>query len=178
MILSELHEHLEKHNLALTSVGSISDQSVAGIITTATHGSGLTYRSMSSLVHSFTILLASGRTVTCSKTKIEDEELFKATLCGFGTTGFILSVTFQCEKRFRLREVASNVDFGNFVERFEEIAASAQHVRCWWFAQRGVVRVSRCDRTNEVCFVTAFAFCFLLFAFFENLRAVRDFIYT
>lgn len=149
MILSELHKHLERHDLALTSVGSISDQTIAGIIVTATHGSGLTYPSMSSLVHSFTILLADGRIVSCSQN--EDKNLFLATLCGFGTTGFILNVTFQCEKRFRLREEAENVNFHDFVKRFEEIAGSAQHVRCWWFAQRGVVRVSKCNRTDEVC---------------------------
>ncbi|GJJ13989.1 hypothetical protein Clacol_008246 [Clathrus columnatus] len=147
MTLSTLHKHLEQHDLALTSVGSISDQTIAGIITTATHGSGLSYPSMSSLVHSFTILLANGHVISCSRQ--EDEDLFLATLCGFGTTGFILNVTFQCEKRFRLREEAENVDFHDFVNHFEEIASSAQHVRCWWFAQRGVVRVSKCNRTDE-----------------------------
>jgi len=149
MVLHELHVHLAEHNLGLTSVGSISGQSIAGIVTTASHGSGLTYPSMSCLVYSLTLLLSDGSVVRTSRDPAGDPDLFLATLCGLGSTGFIMTVTLQCEKRFRLREEAENVGFHDFVERFAEIVASAEHVRCWWFGQRGVVRVSRCNRTTE-----------------------------
>ncbi|KIJ34550.1 hypothetical protein M422DRAFT_233443 [Sphaerobolus stellatus SS14] len=152
MTLNALHEHLASHDLALPSVGSISDQSVGGVVVTSTHGSGLHPTAPSNIslsVRSLIIILSSGVQVTCSRDPKEDPDLFLATLCGLGTTGFITQVTFKCEKRFKLKEIAFNMPFDNFVDDFENIATSAEHVRCWYFGQRGVVRVSQCNRTSE-----------------------------
>lgn len=35
----ELNEYLKNHDLAIQNLGSISDQSIAGLISTGTHGS-------------------------------------------------------------------------------------------------------------------------------------------
>jgi len=105
---------------------------------------------MSLSVVSLSLLLSSGERITCSRKAEENPDVFLATLCGLGMTGLVVDVTLQCEERFRLKEVACNVRFEEFVERLEDIATSAEHVRCWWFGQRGVVRVSRCDRTSDV----------------------------
>ena len=35
----ELNEYLKRNNLAIQNLGSISDQSIAGLISTGTHGS-------------------------------------------------------------------------------------------------------------------------------------------
>ena len=153
MTLNELHAHLTAHNLALPSVGSISDQSVGGVVVTSTHGSGLhptAQSNMSLSVESLVLIITSGAKIKCSRKPNEDPELFIATLCGLGMTGFITQVTLKCEKSFRLKEVAFNMTFENFVDDLENIATSAEHVRCWYFAQRGVVRVSQCNRTPEV----------------------------
>ncbi|KAF8531209.1 D-arabinono-1,4-lactone oxidase-domain-containing protein [Gautieria morchelliformis] len=147
MTLNTLHKHLSRHNLALENVGSISEQSIAGVVATATHGSGVTFGSMSTQVVSLTLLLSDGSQVRCSRQ--QDVSLFLATLCGLGTTGFITTVQIACQPAFHLREVATNVPFNEFVSHLHEIATSAEHVRCWWFSQRGLVRVSRCDRTSD-----------------------------
>jgi L-gulonolactone oxidase len=42
--------HLQEHHLALSNLGSISEQSIAGVISTATHGTGVKYGVLSSLV--------------------------------------------------------------------------------------------------------------------------------
>jgi len=45
MKLHQLHEYLEFHEMAMSNLGSISDQSVAGLMSTATHGTGAEYPS-------------------------------------------------------------------------------------------------------------------------------------
>lgn len=50
MRLKELNQHLDRHNLALSNLGSISEQSVGGAVATAIHGTGLTFGSFSSMV--------------------------------------------------------------------------------------------------------------------------------
>lgn len=46
MKLEKLHKLLELRDLALSNLGSISDQSVAGAMATATHGTGAEYASL------------------------------------------------------------------------------------------------------------------------------------
>lgn len=46
----KLNEVLQKNGLALSNLGSISEQSIAGAISTATHGSGINFGNISSQV--------------------------------------------------------------------------------------------------------------------------------
>lgn len=62
-----------------------------------------------------------------------------------------MGVGFQCEESFKLEEECWSMSFGEFVEHWEEISQSAEHVRCWWFPQVGEVKVSRLNRTQNVC---------------------------
>ena len=54
--LHALHEELGKHHLAMRNLGSISDQTLGGIVTTATHGSGMDHKVLSTYVLSLTLL--------------------------------------------------------------------------------------------------------------------------
>jgi L-gulonolactone oxidase len=50
MDLHTLHQILKNNGLALSNLGSISDQSVAGVMATASHGTGTAYGSLSTMV--------------------------------------------------------------------------------------------------------------------------------
>lgn len=134
----------------MSSLGSISDQSLAGAISTATHGAGVTFGNLSTFVRHLTIVLPDEN---CSVVRVSndvDQDLFRASLCGLGVTGIIVGVGFQCEDDFKLEEECFSMTFHDFVERWQEIAESGQHVRCWWFPQVGEVKVSRMNRTQQV----------------------------
>ena len=146
--LTDLHVQLAKHDLAMSNVGSISDQTLAGIIATASHGSGINYGVMSTHVMALTLLLADGSRVTCSRNVNQD--LFVASICGLGSTGLILSIQLQVEPAFRLREVQETFDFQHVMQDLDRFVFAAEHVRFWWFPMTGTVRVSSSDRTHEV----------------------------
>lgn len=146
--LNDLHAQLAKNNLAMTSVGSISEQTLGGVIATATHGSGITYGVLSTQVRALSLLLADGTRTSCSRT--ERPDLFLATICGLGATGIILSVQLVVEPVFRLKEVQQSLLFDEVVENFDHFVHSAEHVRFWWFPTMDVMRCSYSNRTNEV----------------------------
>lgn len=50
MSLHKLHQVLRENGLALSNLGSISDQSIAGVMATATHGTGAEYGCLSTMV--------------------------------------------------------------------------------------------------------------------------------
>ena len=146
--LNDLHAQLAKNNLAMTNVGSISEQTLGGVITTATHGSGITYGVLSTQVRALSLLLADGSRTSCSRT--ERPDLFLATICGLGATGIILSVQLDVEPIFRLKEMQQSLSFDEVVQNFDHHVHSAEHVRFWWFPTMDVVRCSYSNRTNEV----------------------------
>lgn len=147
--LDDLQRELAIHNLAMRNLASISTQGIGGVITTATHGTGITFKVLGDDVLSLYLLLADGSLVFCSRS--ENHDLFLATLCGLGSTGLVISVQLQVEPAFRLRERQETKDFEDVIENLDEIVNSSQHVRLWWYPQNSTVRVSSADRTFEVC---------------------------
>lgn len=96
--------------LGLRNLGSISEQTVAGIISTATHGTGTKFPVLSAYVTALYLVcpLANGtQLVRCSRT--ERPELFNASLCGLGATGIIVMVTLSVDHAFTLREVSEDM---------------------------------------------------------------------
>lgn len=147
--LNAIHAELASHNLAMINVGSISDQTLAGVVTTATHATGMNHKVISTHVLSLTLLLADGSRVRCSRD--QRAELFVASLCGLGSTGLIMQIQLAVTPAFRLKEIQESVPFDNVIQNLDTIANAAEHVRLWWFPQADVVRVSSADPTNEVC---------------------------
>ena len=132
----------------MINLGSISDQTLGGVVTTATHGTGIAYPVLSMHVRALVLLLADGSRVRCSRQ--EREELFMASICGLGSTGLILEITLDVEPAFRLREVQETHTFDDALRIMDTLVHSSQHVRFWWFPQAGLVRASSFDRTHEV----------------------------
>ncbi|KAF8904784.1 gulonolactone oxidase Lgo1 [Gymnopilus junonius] len=145
--LNDLNAQLAKNNLAMITLGSISDQSLAGIVATATHGSGVSYGVISTNVMALSLLLADGSRVTCSRS--EHSDLFMASICGLGATGIILSVQVEMEPAFRLKEMQQSLPFEDVVQNMDKLARSAEHARFWWFPSKDIIRCSYSNRTTE-----------------------------
>lgn len=101
--------------LSMSNVGSISEQTVGGLISTASHGTGINFPVLSTAVQSLRIVcplsLEEGGTqvLTCSRT--ERAELFNASLCGLGLTGIIVEVSLNVDYAFRLRQLVEECPF-------------------------------------------------------------------
>lgn len=150
MTLKQFHAAMREHDLAIPSLGSISYQTLAGAIATSTHGSGVTFGSISTQVESLTLVLADDDVTVTTVSRENDPELFLASLCGLGLTGVIVDVALRCERTFKLEEELTTITFDDFVARMPEIAESAQHTRCFWFPQVDEVIISRLNRTDKV----------------------------
>lgn len=91
--IKKLLEMLAKENLTLPNQGYIVEQSVAGAIATATHGSGKT-GTFSSFIQEIELLDANGR--LHQLTPNTDPHLFSAAVVNLGCLGIVYSVTLKC----------------------------------------------------------------------------------
>ncbi|KAJ2817458.1 D-arabinono-1,4-lactone oxidase [Coemansia erecta] len=145
MRLHELHQVLKRHGMALSSVGSISDQSIAGAIATATHGTGAGFSDMSAAVARLVLIDGRGRRRTCDAAT--DSDLFDAARCSLGALGIVTQVTVRCEPAFWLHAVQEPTTLGAVLADFRGVAGSAEHVRVWWFPHTDAAVVWRASRT-------------------------------
>ena len=148
--LTALNTALAHSSLALSSLGSISDQSLAGALSTSTHGSGVAFGNLSTFVQFLDLVLPLPDAPVVRVSRDEDPDLFLSALCGLGTVGVVVGVGLRVEQAYRLEEECWSMTFEDFVERWKELAESAEHVRCWWFPQVGEVKISRLNRTTKV----------------------------
>jgi len=133
---------LHSNGLALPVVGSILEQSVAGAISTATHGSAPAHGNLACQVEALRMVLADGsvRTVRAD----EEPDLLSACRVSLGALGIITEVTLRCVPAFTLREVAMPMDFDEAVATLPQLLESAPYLKLWWLPHTQQVLLYRC----------------------------------
>lgn len=99
--LAVVGKALAEQGLALQNMGDIDRQTLAGAISTGTHGTGLGLTGFGGTVVCLRLMLADGSAVTVSAES--DTELFHAARVGPGAFGVITEVEIQCVPAYRLR---------------------------------------------------------------------------
>jgi FAD-linked oxidoreductase len=145
--IRELNARLAEHGLALENLGDIDVQSIAGAISTATHGTGARLRNISAQVVELILVLADGSTLRCAEEI--DSEVFRAARVGLGALGVIAEVTLRCVPAFTLRGVDAPMPLHDTLARFEELALGNDHFEFFVFphADRALTRTN--NRTDQ-----------------------------
>jgi xylitol oxidase len=126
MKYGELCPWLDERGFALHNLASLPHISVAGAITTATHGSGVQNGNLSTQVAALEIVTADGNVVNLSK---QDGDMFFAAVVGLGAIGVITRVTLNVLPAFRMRQhVYTKLPLSQVKEHFNEIMSSAYSV--------------------------------------------------
>src|SRR3954447_10301590 len=93
---------LAQHGLAMENLGDIAVQSLAGAISTATHGTGLNYPNLSQQVQALRIITATGEVLSVDDS---DPDTFRAARVAIGSLGVISTVTLRCVPSYTLERV-------------------------------------------------------------------------
>ena len=129
--LHQLGAELRKHGMAIQNLGSIDNQSLAGAISTATHGSSLKHGLLSKTVLGLKIMLADGTIKSCSKD--ENEDLFRAALVSLGALGIIIEITFEAASHFNIEWDQTLLPLDDIITDWEStLWTSAEFTRVWW----------------------------------------------
>jgi len=121
---------LASRGLALPVLGAITDQTVAGLVSTATHGTGRHAHSLSDAVVGLRFVDAGANVVDVSLER--DPDLLDAARVGLGSLGILSAVTFQCVPGYDLWLETRPVELEDAIADLE-VLQHADHFGFWWF---------------------------------------------
>lgn len=149
--LHDFNLKLKQHGLTMPNLGSIDHQSIAGAIGTGTHGSSTRHGTLSQSVLGLKIMLANGRTISCSKD--QNKDLFRAALLSLGALGIIVEVTFQAVPSFNIEWHQSLHPLEAILNDFEiDLWTRNEFTRVWWMPyQKRVIKwvANKTDRAEQ-----------------------------
>ncbi len=104
-LLDTIHS---KTDSTLPSLGAVKEQTIAGVVSTATHGSGK--HSLSHYIDELRVAAYDAETGTAKIYEWKDGLELRAARCALGCMGIILSVTFRCVPKYYVEETVYRCD--------------------------------------------------------------------
>ena len=142
--LHRLTADLARRGWALTNLGDIDRQTLAGALATGTHGTGERFGGLATQVRALELVTAQGEVVGCDADR--RPELFAAARIGLGALGVVTAVTLQAEPAYALRAVERPGTLTAALEGFEELMTSTDHVEFYWFPHTDATLLKRNTR--------------------------------
>jgi FAD-linked oxidoreductase len=144
--LRRLNRLLEAEGLAMENLGDIDKQSMAGAISTGTHGAGIHWRILADQAAALTLVTAAGETLEIAEDG--DPELFKAAQVSLGALGVIAKVKLRLLPLYNLRYERKRVSFEECAQRVVEFRQGHRHFEFYWFPYTETVQLKFLDETE------------------------------
>ncbi len=145
--LFNLNPLLDAAGLAMPNLGDIAYQSVAGAISTSTHGTGLKFQSIAAGVTGLRIVTGDGSVIECDEEK--NSEILHVARVGLGALGIITEVTLQCVPTFNLHAVEEVLQIDDLLKNFDDHIDNTDHTEFFWMPHTTNALLKRNTRTNE-----------------------------
>jgi len=127
--LHDLNAALWGHGLAMTNLGDIDVQTIAGAISTGTHGTGAKLGGIATQVRGLQLVTADGQLHEVAP----GSDLFSAACVGLGALGVITAVTLQCEPAFALHAQESPAPLDEVLADLDALVDGNDHFEFYWF---------------------------------------------
>lgn len=129
--LWDLAQLLTETGMAMENLGDINQQSVAGAISTSTHGTGVTFGGLASQVVGVEMLTGTGEILTVSEH--HNAHLLDAVRVTLGALGIITNVTLQLVPEYDVHTVEALTDLDMVLEHWDALNTANDHFEFFWF---------------------------------------------
>jgi len=143
--LHDFCRELHHYGLALPNLGDIDVQSIAGAISTATHGTGSGLGNLATNVVAMTLVNGKGEIVELN----EGDPRISIAAVGVGALGVVCEVVLQCVPSFRLHAHETIEYLDDLLDDIPSFAESADHAEFFWMPGARRCQVKRNQRTTE-----------------------------
>ena len=142
--LHDLGEELAARGLALENQGDVDSQTLAGAVSTATHGTGGRFRNLSAQVVGMRIVNGAGELVDVS-----DEEDLRAARVSLGALGVIAAVTIRCVPAFRIHRVDEPRSLDEVLPRLDQLVDGVDHFEAFVLPYTRTALTLTSERTDR-----------------------------
>lgn len=142
--LHALNRLLADLGLAMANLGDIDRQSIAGAVSTGTHGSGARLGGLASQVAGVRLVGADGEVRTASAER--DPGLFEAARLGLGAVGVLTALTVRAVPAFTLLAREEVHPLPDTLAALDTWVDEHDHVDLFWFPGTATALVKRNDR--------------------------------
>ncbi len=131
---------------ALPNQGDVDPQTLGGAIGTATHGTGISLGSFSSMVAGLRLVTPHGEVIDCDAERNAD--LFQAACTGIGALGVVSQVRLQNRAAFRLRQREYTQPLKDVLANIDTLRQQHRHFEFFAFFHADDVLVKTLDETD------------------------------
>jgi FAD-linked oxidoreductase len=120
--LHDLGEELRARGLAMENQGDVDPQTLAGAISTATHGTGGRFGNLSSQVSAVRLVTGAGEVLD-----IREGDELRAARVSLGALGAISAITIRCVPAFTIHRIDEPRALDHVLPRLDELVDSHDH---------------------------------------------------
>ena len=144
--LAHLNAGLENLGLSLHNMGDIDEQTLAGAISTGTHGTGGVAAGLGAQVVGLELVTGTGELLRA--TSSENADVLEMARVGLGALGVLTAVTFAVEPLFLLEATEEPMTWDRATATFDELVAEHHHVDMYWFPHTDRMLTKRNSRLD------------------------------
>ncbi|WP_147918756.1 D-arabinono-1,4-lactone oxidase [Ruania zhangjianzhongii] len=148
--LRRLCRLLAQHGLALENMGDIDAQSVAGAISTGTHGTGAQLRGLADQVRAVRLVTATGQVLDADAD--QNRDLFEVARLGLGSVGVLTAVTLRGVPAFTLTADERPRPLGAVLEALDDDDGPVwgnDHFEFYWFPYTDIAFTKANNRAGD-----------------------------
>ena len=145
--LSDLNTLLHAEGLALANLGDIAYQTVAGAISTSTHGTGKALTGLAGQVVAMKLINGQGQIIECSKSV--NCQIFDVARVSVGALGIITEYTLQAVPSFHLRALEQPMRLDDVLDNVHDLASAHDHFEFFWIPHTKWALTKRNNRTED-----------------------------
>ncbi len=145
--LHQLGELLFEQGMAQVNMGDINLQSVAGAISTGTHGTGEKLTGIAAQVEELTLITGRGERLVCSAQ--QNTELFKAAQISLGALGVITQVKLKLAPSYKLKYESRRSSLQTCLHDWDRHNAETRNFEFYWFPHSDKVQMKFMNQSDE-----------------------------
>jgi L-gulonolactone oxidase len=145
--IQQLNLELGLRGLALPNMGDIDRQTLAGAVSTGTHGTGIRFGGLATFIRGMELLTADGEKLWCSPD--EEPEVFACARVGLGALGIVTKIALQCVPAFNLHHVERRRRLPDVLAELDEMVEANEHFEFYWLPHTETCATLANNRTTQ-----------------------------
>lgn len=144
--LADLTADLANHGLALPNLGDIDRQSIAGAVSTATHGTGRALGNLATQIAGLEMVLADGNILSVTD---DDPDTLRAARVSLGALGVITAYSLRVVPAFTLHAQQRRMPLTQVLDGLDDLVDGNDHFEFFHFPHTDTALVKLNNRTTQ-----------------------------